>query len=154
MSAGGVAVYDLEAVASAHRRRVGLSRGLRALLRTAPAELRRTRQLFFVLRGTPGERDAVVSVRAVRAAFRTWFEAGGWRRRARIGVDVGAGAWRRNALDRAVRELRRFAADAGRQRRADQAGLLRRSFAAFRQVHVLEGRRAEKCSSCLIQSVN
>eukprot|EP00752_Nemacystus_decipiens_P017220 g15427.t1 len=131
MSAGGATVYDVRAAASAHRRRVGLSRGLRALLRTSPPELRRTRQLFFVLRGSGGGRGAVVSVRAARAAFVTWSEAASRRRRARDGMDVNAGACRWSALVRAVQELRRFAVDAARQRRAGRAGLLRRSFAVF-----------------------
>lgn len=133
--ARGVTVYDPEAVASAHRRRAGLSRGFRALLQTGGAELGTTRQFLFVPHGNRGERGgAVVRVSVVRVACRTWFEAASWRRRARGGADVGARAWRRNGLARAVRELRRLAVDASRQRRADRRSLLRGSFAAFRQV--------------------
>eukprot|EP00752_Nemacystus_decipiens_P017226 g15432.t1 len=154
MSTGGATVYDVRAVASAHRRRVGLSRGLRALLRTSPGELRRTRQLYFVLRGSGGGRGAVVSVRAARGAFLTWSEAASWRRRARHGMDVSARACRRSALVRAVQELRRFAVDAARQRRAARVGLLRRSFAAFRQGCAISGRQHSACGALQNALVN
>lgn len=137
VSAGGVRAHDPEAVASAHRRRAGLSRGLRALLQTGPAELRRTRQPRFVRHGSGGERGAaaaVASARATRMACRTWLEAARRRRRTRDGADAAAAAWRRNALVQAVRELRRFALTAARQRRADRASSLRKSFTALRQV--------------------
>lgn len=137
-AAGGARVFDPEAVASAHRRRVRLSRGYRALLRTGSAEeLRRTRQPFFFARGRRdrgGKGAVVVGVRAARAAFRTWLETARGRKRARDGVAAGARAWRRDALARGVRELGRFALAAARRRRAERASLLRESFAAFRQV--------------------
>eukprot|EP00903_Cladosiphon_okamuranus_P012045 g11310.t1 len=145
VSAGGVTTSALDAAARDHRRRVRLSRGFHALQQTDPFKLGRMQQLIFVRHGSGGDRDAVVSVRAAQVACRAWLEAARWRRRSRRGVGVAAVAWRRNVLVRTLRELRRFAVEAARQRRADRASLLRESFAAFRQGCAISRRQHSAC---------
>lgn len=141
--ATAVRVYEAEAVAIAHCRRAALSRGVRALLllrrRRRPrwragsaAELRGRGQLFCCVHGDARKEGLVVSARAVRAALWAWYEAASASRRARDGVEVT----KRRRLVGAVRDWRRFALAAARQRRADRMGLLKRSFVALRQVYM------------------
>lgn len=130
--AAAVRVYDWEAVASAHRRRAALSRGIEALrlLRVGSAVELRRRRLFCCVHGDAAKKGLVVSARAVRAALRAWNEVASARRRARDGIEVAT----RKRLVRAVRRWKCFTLAANRQRRGDRMGLLRRSFLALRQV--------------------
>lgn len=127
---------ELGALASAHRRRAGLSRGLRALLLHAgpaqPGWSSGGPAAFRVRRGNGAV--AVVAARAARAALRAWHDIAGARARAESLAEDAGLAWRRGRLAEAVAELRRFALAAGRRRRAERRGLLRRSLMALRQV--------------------
>lgn len=161
---GGIGhTYDSKAaLASAHRRRTLLLRGLRALRLQVPGSggglLGRSGggRPFYVVAvpgdggdgcgggggGNAGGGFVVVGARAARGALTAWCEAARAARRAREAagmMGVAHAVWRRHRVIRAVRALRVFAMGAARQRRAARRRLLRKTFVALRQV------RADVC---------
>ncbi|CAM9928844.1 unnamed protein product [Ectocarpus sp. 4 AP-2014] len=150
VGAGGLEAHDLEAVASAHRRRAALSRGFLALLCQGSRQLRVGRGRLFSVPGGRGKGGVVVSVRAARIGFLTWCGAARARGRAREGMEAAEVVWRRKGLAGAVKGLKRFAVVAARQRRADRTNVLRRSFVALRQGCAISRRQKSAC--CALQN--
>ncbi|CAN0013837.1 unnamed protein product, partial [Ectocarpus sp. 8 AP-2014] len=145
VGAGGLEAHGVEAVASAHRRRAALSRGFLALLCQGSRQLRMGRGRLFSVPGGGGKGGVVVSVRAARIGFLTWCGAARARGRAREGMEAAEVVWRRKGLAGAVKGLKRFAVVAARQRRADRANVLRRSFVALRQGCAISRRQKSAC---------
>ncbi|CBJ25835.1 hypothetical protein Esi_0016_0144 [Ectocarpus siliculosus] len=150
VGAGGLKAHDLEAVASAHRRRAALSRGFLALLCQGSRQLRVGRGRLFSVLGGGGKGGVVVSVRAARIGFLTWCGAARARGRAREGMEAAEVVWRRKGLAGAVKGLKRFAVVAARQRRADRTNVLKRSFVALRQGCAISRRQKSAC--CALQN--
>ncbi|CAM9536059.1 unnamed protein product [Scytosiphon promiscuus] len=98
--------YDSEALASAHRRRLVLSRGLRAL---------RHRVL--------GSAAGLLRRNSVGQPFRVAVVVSGER-----GDAMAHAVWRRKRMLRATRGLRVFAVEAERERRVDRRRILRKCF--------------------------
>ncbi|CAM9841491.1 unnamed protein product, partial [Ectocarpus sp. 12 AP-2014] len=145
--AGGLETHDLEAVASAHRRRAALSRGFLALLYQGSRQLRVGRGRWFCVPGGVGKGGVVVSVRAARKGFLRWCGAARARGRATENMEAAEVVWRRKRLAGAVKGLKRFAVVAARQRRVGRTNVLRRSFVALRQGCAISRRQQSACSA-------
>lgn len=117
--------------ASAHRRRVALSKGLRAL-RFGTAQTK-NQLLIFDPRGGDGIFGGF-SARAARSALSAWRAFAATQRRSRALCASTEYGYTRRCLMRSLRAWRHLMAAEARQRRADRAHMLRRSFVALRQV--------------------
>ncbi|CAB1096638.1 unnamed protein product [Ectocarpus sp. CCAP 1310/34] len=144
---GGLETHDLEAVASAHRRRAALSRGFLALLHQGSRQIRVGRGRWFCVPGGGGKGGVVVSVRAARIGLLRWCGAARARGRATESMEEAEVVWRRKRLAGAVKKLKRFAVVAARQRRVDRKNVLRRSFVALRQGCAISRRQKSACSA-------
>lgn len=115
------AAQAAEAVASAHRRRVMLHRGLRAF--------------FAGCETAAGERGNCEGPwSGARAVLVAWREAARARRRARAGGTLAVDAFQKWCLARAVREWRKRASANALRRRKCRRRVLRMAFVALRQV--------------------
>lgn len=120
--------------ACALRRRVVLSKGLRALVAGA-AERRSRRLLWFPRGGTEaGAAVGCVGVRAVHKALSAWWKHTITRRRARGAGKLEEDALRRRRLVEGLRDWQEWTWARARSRRAGRVRVLRGWFVALRQV--------------------
>lgn len=117
--------------ASAHRRRVVLTKGLRAL-RFGTAQ--RRSDLFIFDPQSSGVLFSGVSARTARSALSAWRAFAAKQRRSRARCALAEEKYRRRCFVESLRAWGRLAAVEARQRRADRAHMLKRTFVALRQV--------------------
>lgn len=119
-------------LASAHRRWVALSKGLRALRLCATAALRSER----FIANPPQNGGAIVgfSARSARSALAAWRVSAAMRRRARARCASAEDGYKRRCLVLSLRAWACLTAVEARQKRADRAHKLKASFVSLRQV--------------------